>query len=182
MKKQILTFAFLIAGLAAPVLASTITYTAALNSLGEVPQQETSSSGVATLSLSGDLLTVDVTYRGLSSLATAADIYCCVSATSNGPVVLPLSGFPTAETGAYNQTFNLSTFVFSGGGSEAALISGLNSGLAYVNIRSVAFPNGEIRGQLAASASSAVPEPTNLILLGMGVVGVWGATRRRLFA
>ena len=57
--------------------------------------------------------------------------------------------------------------------AEAALFAGLNSGQAYLNLHTTAFPGGEIRGQFAA-----VPEPGTwaLMITGFGLVG---ATLRR---
>jgi hypothetical protein len=64
-------------------------------------------------------------------------------------------------------------FLASSGGTaaaaEAALIAGLNSGMAYANVHSTTFPNGEIRGQLTASA---VPEPSTLILSVSMLAGI----------
>src|SRR2546430_11114286 len=54
-----------------------------------------------------------------------------------------------------SQTIDLSTFTFSGGGSEAALIAGFNAGTAYTNIHNAVFPGGEIRGQVHAEIGRA---------------------------
>ena len=54
----------------------------------------------------------------------------------------------------------------------------------YVNIKTVDHPNGEIRGQLVVAsttgtgANNVIPEPTTLILLGIGA-GATSLTRRR---
>jgi hypothetical protein len=57
-------------------------------------------------------------------------------------------------------------------GAEAALLAGLASGSAYLNIHTTLFPGGEIRGFLQPAS---VPEPATLTLVGLGL----GATIRR---
>jgi hypothetical protein len=66
---------------------------------------------------------------------------------------------------------------FGGGtvpGAFAAVIAGLDAGRGYFNVHSTAFGGGEIRGFLVR-----VPEPGALALIGLGLVLVAFATRRR---
>ena len=66
------------------------------------------------------------------------------------------------------------TFITAHGGTvpsaEAFFINSLNTGTAYVNIHSSAFPGGEIRGFL-------VPTPGTAMIVGLG--GLLAARRRR---
>ena len=159
------------------LLADTVTYSASLLGANQVPPNASSATGTGFLSLTGDILTIDINFTGLSAPADEAHIHCCAAADMNAPVVVPFSGFPAATSGSFAETIDLSTFAFANGGSEAGLIAGLNDGHAYLNIHDVNFPDGEIRGQIAASA---VPEPSSLMLLGTGAAAMAGLVRRKL--
>jgi hypothetical protein len=84
-------------------------------------------------------------------------------------------------SGTYHQTFNTGlastwnpTFVTAQGSvaaAEAALAASLAAGTAYFNIHTSFAPGGEIRGFLT------VPEPTTILLLGLGLMGLAGIRR-----
>jgi hypothetical protein len=75
------------------------------------------------------------------------------------------------DSGTYNPAF-----VTAQGGianAEAALVAGIENRETYLNIHTVMFGNGEIRGFLVA------PEPGALVLLGTGLVVLAGIGWRR---
>jgi hypothetical protein len=129
--------------LSALVLVLTTAFTAAqtiqlstdLSGLGETPAVPTTAKGhaVADYDVPTGTLTVNASFSGLS--ATIAHVHLGGAAVPSGPVVFALIvTSPTTATGSAILT-------------PAELNSLLHEGL-YVNIHSVAFPGGEVRGQL----------------------------------
>lgn len=149
---------------------------------------------IVTLSTDGLSLTVDFDFSGMVSPTVDSHIHCCAPlgddpTVNNGPVAVGFTpvGFPLGVTsGSFTHTFDLTDagiynppFVEANGGTtdsaRAALVAGLEAGLAYLNIHSQQFPPGEIRAQLNEAA---VPEPAAIGLIGLGVLGL-GLRRKR---
>jgi CHRD domain-containing protein/PEP-CTERM motif-containing protein len=95
-------------------------------------------------------------------------------------------GFPQGvSSGTYDHVFDMTlatsynpAFITAHGSiSDAfnALVAGMETGNAYMNLHSTAFPGGDIRGLLFPSL---VPEPGTLARLGLGFAGL-GFSRRR---
>jgi hypothetical protein len=138
-------------------------------------------------------LAVDVNWSGLTEGTTVAHIHCCVSPSATPstvgvatyPGTFPMSpefplGFPVGVTfGEYRGSWSLtetSSYTmgflnnFGGGtaaGAEAALISGLLAGEAYLNIHTTFSPGGEIRDFLTL-----IPEPGTYALFGSALAAL----------
>ncbi|HEU4429388.1 MAG TPA: CHRD domain-containing protein [Myxococcota bacterium] len=183
-----LSFAAALA-LAGPISASTITWTATLG-----PEAVGATGSGSTTIIYDDVahtLDISANWSGLSGTTSVAHIHCCVATPGTGSIgvaVTPstLPGFPVGVTsGTYDIVLDLtasatytSSFVttFGGGtiaGAEAALIAGLNGGVAYFNIHSSTFGGGEIRGFPAV-----VPEPSIAgLLLSIGLASSFARSR-----
>jgi CHRD domain len=126
--------------------ATTIDVLATMNSASEVPAPTGNVSGArgafsATFTGSGAGATLDwqLSFSGLTGPATAAHIHVAGRGQS-GPVAVPLCGPCTSPA--------------SGSASvDAAVLTALVSGGAYVNVHTDTNKAGEIRGQLGVIAS-----------------------------
>lgn len=174
-------------------LAVPVVYSANLSGANENPPNASPGTGFAIVTLDADLntLRVQVSFAGLSAPTSDAHIHCCTLPPNNVSVAVPgsgaLPGFPLGVTsGSYDSTFDLlaattyrPAFITANtnvAGARAALIAGIESGRAYVNVHTTAIPAGEIRGFLAP-----VSAPATIALFGAALAGL-AATRRRAFA
>ena len=167
---------------AAGTYATPTTFTANLTPAQEIPPTASTATGSATITLdpAANTLRVQVTFSGLSSVTTASHIHCCLASLfANANVMVATTtptfpGFPSGVTsGTYDHVLDLTSassynpaFVTMQGGTvamaEAALINGIQNGETYLNIHTVNFPGGEIRGLPVAS-----PTPAKLSLLNV---------------
>src|SRR5215208_833260 len=139
--------------------AETLTFSAVLSGPSEFPPN--ASPGTGTASVSWDttthMMSVTINFSGLVGTTTASHIHCCVSPQSITPTAIiatptpSFPGFPLGVTsGSYLQTFDMTLassysagFITANGGTvagaEAALLAGLQAGIAYLNVHTSIF-------------------------------------------
>lgn len=182
----------LILGFGPSANATVIGFTTQLSGPNESPPNNSVGTGNAVVkfdTLTG-MLSIDITFSGLSGTTTASHIHCCTAVPQAGTAGVATQtpffvGFPIGVTsGTYSHIFDMSlsssyngAFIAANGGSvpaaEAALIAGIEAGKSYLNVNSTFRPGGEIRGFL-------VPEPGTLGLFAAGLLGMAVAGRRRI--
>ncbi len=168
-----------------------VTFVGNLTGANEVRPVSSPATGLATVVLdaAAQTLQINATFSGLTSNTNAAHIHCCAPLGTNAGVATTVPAFPGFPLGVTSGSFTSAVFdltqptiynpafVTLQGGltqAEVALIAGILNGTTYLNIHTVNFPGGEIRGQLEA-----VPEPTTLLLLGTTIAGLGLARWKR---
>ncbi len=176
--------------------AAILSFTTNLSGPNESPVNTSTGTGQASVTIDNllDTLGVQITFSGLVGTTTTAHIHSATAVpgvgTAGVATTTPVfAGFPLGVTsGSYNNTLDLRlassynpAFITANGGSiasaEAALINGIVSGRAYVNIHSTVFPGGEIRGFLAPVA---VPEPAGALGYSLVTLGAIFILKRKL--
>lgn len=130
-----------------------------LTGYAEVPAVLTTGSGQATVAVSSDQKSLDVTlkFSNLVGVAQSASLYLAFPGTTGG-VIAPICGAtkpacPTAATGSVTVTLASSDVVAIpaqglAAGDLASVIQAIVNGAVYINVITNKFSNGEIRGQL----------------------------------
>ncbi|MGA9922556.1 MAG: CHRD domain-containing protein, partial [Isosphaeraceae bacterium] len=141
-----------------------------------------------------DTLTVALAFIGLTSptaipagVPGAAHIHFGNPGVE-GPILFPFiepnaNNFPLDVTsGTYVTTLTAASLIpdpADGINTFAEAVNAIEAGHTYFNIHTVAFPGGEIRGQITV-----IPEPASLTLLTLGLGGILAIAQfgRRLVA
>ncbi len=126
-------------------------FVATLNGMQEVPANNSSATGTATLVLSPDetAASLSLHFSGLSSQQTEAHIHGPATPGNTAP---PIFHLPLGQIGDFQISLT------------AAQVQDLKNGLHYVNVHSSMFTGGEIRGQFQNSPTASV--------VSFGAVGV----------
>lgn len=142
-------------------MAQAQSYTSSLN--GPNAGNSTTGTGFGTLTLTGNLLSYDVTYTGLTGSPSAAHVHH--GGGINGVTSITPFGTLTAASGRYQGTMTLTPI------QTADLVAQTS----YLNIHTPTFGGGEIRGDIVV-----VPEPSTIGLLGAaGLLLAWRKFRAR---
>ena len=142
-----LTGASLLAFALTASLSQAAIFVANLTGAQEVPPHASPGTGSATATLTGNVLSLSGSFSSLSASYTASHIHAA-PAGANGGVAFGLTAVPAGPAGTWNAASN--TFTLS-----AAQLATLAASGYYVNVHSLAWPGGEIRGQLL----QALPQP-----------------------
>ena len=122
---------------ALPALAEEMKYTADLSGASEVPANESAATGTADVTVDTEAKTVSwtVSVQDLTGEPTAAHIHGPAGEDENAPPVI-----------------DMSDSIMEGSADITDEQSGeLQDGQYYVNVHTEEYPDGEIRGQLAAA-------------------------------
>jgi len=119
---------------------SITTFTATINGANEVPANNSTATGTATLSFDNTTKIFSITVTHSLAIAVAGHIHLGALGT-NGAVVFPFTSFA-------------SPIAFTSVALTPAQEADLKANLYYVNLHSAAFPGGEIRGQLIQGATT----------------------------
>lgn len=140
-------------------------FSANLAGFNEVPPTQTVASGSVTMRMVADDGVLEVTFNvsNLSSTMSGAHIHLG-SVGQTGGVSVNLA--PTGES--FTKTYDIS--------GNAAVVTALRNGGAYVNVHTLAYPAGEVRGQVLSAGNAAPGGATSIAPATVNVQGDPGNT------
>jgi hypothetical protein len=157
--------------LPSPALASQV-LSATMTGGQEVPENTSAATGScsATVDSASGLVTFTGTFSGLHAPATAAAVHAPAGPGGIASIVLAQTSITAAISGTFSGNGTLSPLV----------IAGVLAGEAYCEVDSTAYPDGEIRGQLATPAMTPAIPPAGVMALAtaMGCAAI-GEVKRR---
>lgn len=176
--------------------AAIFVFTANLNGANEAPPNISPATGTSIVTFDdiAKTMRVQATFSGLIGNTTVAHIHSPTNVAGVGTAGVATTtptfpGFPSGVTsGSYDNLFDMTlassynaSFITNNGGTTAsaaiALLNGLQSNKAYLNIHTTSFPGGEIRGFLAPVS---VPESSLTIsLLALGILGTVSSIKKK---
>lgn len=160
--KRFLLFTLL---LAAFYVSRAQTYYVNLSGSAEVPPNNSAGTGKAIVTISGNMMRVQLNFSGLTGNTTASHIHAPTATASTGTAGVAtttptFTGFPLGvKAGTYDHTFDMTlassynpAYITANGGTPASAFTALKTAIAagksYLNVHSSFAPGGEIRGFL----------------------------------
>ena len=158
-------------------------YYATLSGAIEVPANNSAGTGKAVITITGNLMTVHVTFSGLTGTTMASHIHAPTAvalsptATAGVATTTPtFTDFPLGvKAGTYDHTFDMTlassynpAYITANGGTAAsafvALKAAMAAGKSYLNVHTTFAPGGEIRGFLLPCPNITVTIPNAFAL------------------
>src|SRR5437762_4204466 len=181
--KKFLLFAFFFSAVSA---SQGQTYYATLSGSAESPPNNSAGTGKAIVTITGNLMRVQVRFSGLTGNTTASHIHAATAVAGTGTAGVAtttptFTGFPLGVTaGTYDHVFDMTlassynpAYITANGGTPTsafvALKTAIAAGKSYLNIHSSFATGGEIRGFLIACPTITVSIP-DAFALGQGVL------------
>jgi hypothetical protein len=160
-------------------------FVATLNGDSEAPGSAGSGYATVDYSPTANDITYTLSFQNLSSDATMSHIHSGPPGTE-GPILIwffppSLTPTPTATSGTYSGTWTAADL--SAETQDPAitnfteLLSAMTSGDTYVNVHSVDYPGGEIRGQLTMLPEASTLALVSLPFLLFGGAAIWRKRR-----